>query len=477
MTAVVGDGGDGERLGMAMLDQGTIVAVATPEGRGGLAVVRLSGPDALAIAHRVAPDAGLDGAVDSHRARLTTVCWPDGADPAAAETGLAPGQALDQALALPMLAPGTYTGEDVVEFFCHGGVMPARLVVAACRAAGAVTAGPGEFTRRAFLNGRLTLDQAEAVADLIDTEHAVGARASLAQLRGALDRRLAGIEEPLRGLLARLEGSLEFAEHEDASPPVGEVRAVLADAASSVDALLSLAPAGRRLREGVQVVLAGPPNAGKSSLFNALLGRDRALVDAAPGTTRDVVTDTLELGGLLFVIHDTAGLRDAAEGVEARGVSRARDVMAAADLVLRIEPLGEAPLATPAPVSADVAVIEVRTKSDLVDRAPGGDAVITSSATGAGIDALRAAMLDAARRDGLGEAAAAGVVLNQRHQDRLRSCRDHLAQVTAAVDDGAGDEVVASLLAVALQDLGAISGRVFTEQMLGDVFNRFCVGK
>jgi tRNA modification GTPase len=474
MTAVA-DGDGVERTGMAILDQGTIVAVATPEGRGGLAVVRLSGPDALAVARRVAPDAGLDDPVDSHRARLATLHWPADAD--ASGAGQAPGQALDQALVLPMLAPGTYTGEDVVEFFCHGGVMPARLVVAACRAAGAQAAGPGEFTRRAFLNGRLSLDQAEAVADLIDAEHAVGARASLAQLRGALDERLAGIEQPLRDLLARLEGSLEFAEHEDASPPIDEVRAALAAAAHAVDALLSLAPAGRRLREGVQVVLAGPPNAGKSSLFNALLDRDRALVDAAPGTTRDVVTDTLELDGLLFVIHDTAGLHDAAEGVEARGVTRAREVVAAADLLLRVSPLPEPADAAPAAAPDACVVIDVRTKSDLVDPAPGGDAIVTSSVTGYGIDELRGAMLDAARRDGLGEAAAAGVVLNQRHQDRLRSCRDHLARVAAAQDDGAGDEVIASLLAVALQDLGAISGRVFTEQMLGQVFNRFCVGK
>ena len=462
-----------------MLDSGTIVALATAEGKSGLAVVRLSGPDALAVARRILPDGGLAEPVTSHRARLAMVHWPQDAvggdgDPEA-------GAPLDQTLVLPLLAPNSYTGEDTVEFSCHGGALPARLVAAACRAAGARSAGAGEFTRRAFLNGRLSLDQAEAVADLIDAEQVAGARAALAQLRGALDRQLADIEEPLRALLAELEGSLEFAETEAVGPTREQVCTVLVDARRRVADLLALVPAGRRLREGIQVVLAGPPNAGKSSLFNALLGRERALVDDAPGTTRDVVSDSIELEGLRFVLHDTAGLHAAAAGVEALGIARTHEVLDAADIVLDLRPLAMIAKLPDESITAPngSTLLAVWTKSDQVNEQTSGEndvsGIVTSSLTGHGLPELRKAMLEAARAGGLADAAARGVVLNERHRDRLLACREALDQILEAA--AAGDEVVASLLAVSLQELGAISGRVFTEQILGAVFGRFCIGK
>jgi tRNA modification GTPase len=455
-------------------DSTTIVAVATAAGKAGLAVVRLSGPEAVAIARRLLPGGALDDPVVSHRARLATVAWPDHAEGAAPSTSPPPGTVIDQVLLLPLLTPASYTGEDTVEFSCHGGALPARQVVAACRAAGALAAPPGEFTRRAFLNGRLSLDQAEAVADLIDAEHAAGARAALEQLRGALRREVGAIEEPLRSLLARLEGAMEFGDGEVVGPGADEIRRVLGDARRAVVDLVALAPAGRRLRDGVQVVLAGPPNAGKSSLFNALLANERALVDAEPGTTRDVITDSLDLDGLRFVLHDTAGLHQDAAGIEARGIERTRDAVAAADIVLELRPVTGALASVHEPVQAPdgSATIVVVTKGDLD---PGATGLVTSSITGRGLDQLRAALLDAARELGLAEAEARGVILNERHADRLVACRDQLDQVIAAVD--AGDEVVASLLAAALQDLGTISGRIFTEQLLGDIFGRFCVGK
>ena len=458
-----------------MLDSGTIVAVATAEGKSGLAVVRLSGPEALNVARRILPDGLLAEPVTSHRARLAMVRWP--ADVASSTGDPEAGTPLDQVLVLPLLAPNSYTGEDTIEFSCHGGALPARLVSAACRAAGARSAGPGEFTRRAFLNGRLSLDQAEAVADLIDAEHAAGARAALYQLRGALDEQLAAVEDPLRALLAELEGSLEFTETEEMGPAPEQVRDVLTETRRRVADLLALVPAGRRLRDGVQVALAGPPNAGKSSLFNSLLGRERALVDDAPGTTRDVVSESIELEGLRFVLHDTAGLHEAAAGVEARGIALTHEVLDAADIVLYLRPLAAGLPAMAEPVAAPVGstLLSVWTKGDLENAATCTSGLVTSSLTGDGIPELKQMILDVARDDGLADAVARGIVLNERHRDRLVACQEALGQVLDAVD--AGDEVVASLLAVSLQELGAISGRVFSEQILGAVFNRFCIGK
>jgi tRNA modification GTPase len=466
--------------GAEMLDDGrTIVAQATPTGRGGVAVVRLSGPDAVAIARRIVPGRALAEPVASHRARLATVVAP-GND---ADGG---GRALDEVLVLPMLAPRSYTGEDTIEFSCHGGSMPARLVVDACLAAGARAATAGEFTRRAFLNGRLSLTEAEAVADLIASEHATGARAALSQLRGGLTRRLAIVEDPLRDLLAQLEGSLEFGEEAGMEPDRSEVAATLAAAAASIDDLLALVPAGRWLRDGVQVVLTGAPNAGKSSLFNALVGDDRVIVDETPGTTRDAVASVEEWEGVRVVLHDTAGVREHGDRIESKGMARTRERIANADVVLALVPADGSAARLPLEVPDSATVIEVVTKGDLAaadamgqdeDESSGTATMITSSVTGAGLDRLRDAVVSVARDARLEEAASAGIVLNQRHQARLIAVRDGLATLRGVVDDEAGDEVIASLLGAVLQDLGSVSGRVFTERLLGEVFHRFCVGK
>lgn len=472
---------------MAILERDTIVAVATPEGRGGLAVVRLSGPRAVVMARRLVAGGTLAEPVTSHHARLATLRWPD---PDASEDEPTrtsaetlppigpiptPGTALDQAVVLPQLAPASYTGEDTVEFICHGGLLPARLVTAACRAAGARAATAGEFTRRAFLNGRLSLAQAEAVADLIAAEHAAAAGAALTQLRGGMNRQIAAIERPLRDLLADLEGAIEFGEDAGARPAEAEVHDVLREALRQVEALLALGSAGRQLREGVQVVLTGPPNAGKSSLFNALLGDRRALVDTEPGTTRDVITAPLELDGLLFVLHDTAGLHAQASGVEALGIDRARRQISAADIILDLRPVGEADRqegTDPALASAAGAIMRVWTKGDL-GSARGG--LVTSALSGQGVAQLRELLLAQARRGGIDASVQLGVVLNQRHEDRLRSCAQVLSLLLE--EPLVGDEVVAGMLAGVLQDLGSVSGRVFSERLLDDVFARFCVGK
>ncbi len=461
-----------------MLDD-TIVAVATPEGQGGLAVVRLSGPAALPIARRIVSGNALGEPVASHRARLAVLRWPLEGLPVAEFSGaVTPGQELDEALVLPLLSPHGYTGEDTVEFSCHGGWLPARLVAAACQAAGARAAGPGEFTRRAFLNGKLSLDEAEAVADLIQAEHAAGARAALAQLRGGLEREIAGLADPLRALLVAIEGAMEFADEEDAGPPPAEVAAVVAASLARGEDLAATAGAGRRLREGVQVVLAGPPNVGKSSLFNALLGEDRVLVDAEAGTTRDVVSARVVRGGLLYVLHDTAGLREDGGRVEQLGMRRTEQAVAAADVVLHLTAAGDDATASVA-APAGSAAVTVITKGDLrPDASSPAGAVPTSSLTGAGLGELWRRIEQEAQAANLHSLAARGILLNARHQARLRACHGHLAQLAASLRAGpVTPDIVATALRLALLDLDEISGRVFTEQLLADIFARFCVGK
>ncbi len=452
------------------MEKDTIVALATPEGEGGLAVVRLSGPDAVAVAGRVFESRRFGPKIESHRAVYGILFSPTEEN----ETSYP----VDQVLALPLLEPHSYTGEDTVEFFCHGGRMAARMVVAACRAAGARPAGPGEFTRRAFLNGKLSLDQAEAVADLIHADSEASARGAIRQLLGGLDDQLSAIENPLLELLSRIEGSLEFVEEEEADVPAEEILGALKESCAKVDELLAMAPAGRLLRDGIHVVLAGPPNVGKSSLFNALLEEDRAIVDGEAGTTRDVISARLVHEGTMFVFHDTAGLRDDPGRVEKMGIDRTWKKVGEADLVLLLSSPND-----PAPNSIegyDAPVIPVMTKVDLIDAAKTNkdNRIRVSGTTGQGLPELWAALDLAVRGFRLREAVTMGVVLNERHLHKLDACRSDLKVLIHELEsDEPGDEVIGTMLSSILSQMGEVSGRVFTEQLLESVFQRFCVGK
>ena len=447
----------------------TIAAVATPEGEGGLAVVRLSGPRALEFATTLLSDEGKRAELRSHQAFLGVPRCPRSRDE------------LDEALVLPMVAPGSYTGEDTVEFYCHGGLLPARLVTEACLELGARPAGPGEFTRRAFLNGRLSLEQAEAVADLIGAENRLAAKGALRQLRGGFKRRMTSLEKPLLELLAKLEGGLEFGEEAELAVPGERIAAALDDALDRVDRLLAHAKAGRQLREGVQVTFVGEPNAGKSSLFNALLGEPRALVDNEPGTTRDIVEAQIRHRGCTFSLHDTAGLRDDGGRVEAMGVARARDAAAAADLVVQVVDLASGARDADPPLEREASVLVVGAKADLVTEAElqrvADSVFVTSARDGRGVEALKDALHAAAAAERLDAAASLGVVLNRRHVHRLTAFRGNLQELRANAGTGTAQEVVCSMLHAALCDLGEITGRVFTEKLLGEIFGRFCVGK
>ncbi len=303
----------------------TIAAIATPPGEGAVALLRVSGPEATAIASRVCVPAR-GGSLEKISLRRQVRARAHAAD----------GATLDEVLVTRFAAPASYTGEDVVEISGHGGPLVARRLLEAVVAAGARVAAPGEFTQRAFLNGKLDLTQAEAVMDLIRAHSDLALRAANEQLGGGLGRRIESLREGLLNLVAHVEAHIDFPD-EDISPETGAaLLARLDDARAQVAALLDTARPGRILREGLRTAIVGEPNVGKSSLLNALAGRDRAIVSATPGTTRDTIEEYVAVGGLALRLVDTAGLREASDAIEREGIARAHREVAAADLVLQV---------------------------------------------------------------------------------------------------------------------------------------------
>lgn len=438
----------------------TIAAIATAPGRGGVAVVRISGPDAFRVAAAVCGrrvEAAQAGRFFHSTFR----------DPAC-------GSPLDDGLLLVFAAPRSYTGEDVVELQGHGGSVAPRRVLEACLAAGARLARRGEFTERAFLNGRLDLGAAEAVIDLVDAKTARAADDAVARLAGAASRPFERMYADAIDLSSRVEHALDFSEDE-LPPGFDAALAAGVDALSSrVEAKLSTAREGRILREGALVVLAGPPNAGKSSLLNALLGADRAIVSATAGTTRDAIEDWAEIGGWPVRLVDTAGLRATGDAVEAEGVARAEDLIARADLVLRLSPADAEPSAAGA-AGDSPREIRVCSKCDLGAMSPSG-ARRVSARTGEGLDALRGDIANrlaklAARRD---EETGADVTTRQRAC--LLDAQGALARARSALD--LPDLVLAANeLRAAAEAIGRVLGKVYSDDLLDALFSRFCVGK
>ena len=421
----------------------TIVALATPLGEGGLAVLRVSGPTAFAVVDACFHPTGTrhrkPSAAESHTVHLGQVAWA--------------GRAVDEVLVSVFRAPRSFTGEDTVEVSCHGGVLVTRLVLEALLAAGARAAEPGEFTQRAFLNGRLDLAQAEAVADLIHARTEVALDVARHQLAGRLSDRIRALREQLMNTLAHVEAHLDFPD-EDISPDTGA--ALLARMESGrelLDALLRTAPEGQLLRRGLRVAILGRPNAGKSSLLNILLGHDRAIVSPVPGTTRDTIEETANVRGLPVVFVDTAGLRETVDGLEAEGIRRSRAAAGRAELLLHVLDAGE-PLHP-----EDVALLQetsgrprilVLNKVDrprtLVLPAQEGDGVPVvevSCVDGTGVEALKDALKATVWRGGVG-GEALEVAINARHQDALVRARQAVGGAEAAWRDGATREVVAA---------------------------------
>ncbi|MBR9978245.1 MAG: tRNA uridine-5-carboxymethylaminomethyl(34) synthesis GTPase MnmE [Bacteroidetes bacterium] len=456
-----------------MMSTDTVAAIATPPGTAGLAVLRLSGSRSIEIASAVFTGADLR-AVHSH-----TVHYGKVRD--------SHGEVLDEVLVSVFRAPQSYTGEDSVEISCHGGTLLARSVLQALLDAGARHAEAGEFTRRAFMNGRMDLTQAEAVADLIHAQSQQARRASLRQLEGSLSEYIGAIREQLLHIASMLELSLDFVEEDVAFLSNEELHAVISDAMVRIRSALESYGSGRLLRDGIRVVLLGCPNVGKSSLLNALLGADRAIVTDVPGTTRDFIEEALLLRGVLFRMVDTAGLRDTGDTVELHGIARTHAMLREADVVCLLSEAagGEDMLETACTLAElgkdDARLIPLFTKSDLVpaaerDRLRGIGLPVSVLESG-GLDLLRERLFEVARS--LHDTTEAGSVLvtNARHADCLRLSLAALQRADDALQGGATEEFVSVEVRDATTVLGEIIGEVTSDDVLNGIFSRFCIGK
>ncbi len=454
----------------------TIVAVSTAPGPGAVALVRMSGPGAGRILGVLAPRLG---ALPEPR-RVTLVELRDPED----------GELLDRALATFFAGPASYTGEDVVEISCHGGALVPEMILEACVQAGARRADPGEFTRRAYLRGKVDLLQAEAVADLVQARSRALHRAALTQLERGLSARVAGLREALVHVEALLVHHIDFPEEDEPPVPVErivrEVEVVLRD----MDALLATAPEGELLREGALAVLAGRPNAGKSSLYNALLGEERAIVTEEPGTTRDALVATVELGGFPFRLVDTAGLRQADERVERIGIEVTRRYLERADVVLLCCPCDAEVSEEERAFVRDAGhapIVWVSTKADLVGPEEGGppadllgglaDTVRVSVDTGEGLDRIRRVLPGLVYAGVVTASPDAPVLTRSRHRRGLESARAEVEAFRLALAGGLPAEVAASHLRPAETALEEVLGTISTETVLDVVFAEFCVGK
>jgi tRNA modification GTPase len=443
----------------------TIVAAATPPGRGGVGIVRVSGPLAGPIAR------ALMGRVPLAR-YATNACFR-----------AADGAAIDAGLALYFPAPHSYTGEDVLELHGHGGPVPIGALVARAVELGARRALPGEFTQRAYLNDRMDLAQAEAVADLIDAGSEAAARAALRSLQGEFSARVRALDEALAQLRAHVEATIDFPTDEIDFLADGALAARLADVRAQCAALQATARQGRMLTEGLTVVIAGAPNAGKSTLLNHLAGHEAAIVTEVPGTTRDVLRERILIGGVPVLLLDTAGLRDSQDVIETEGMRRAREAMAQADRVLFVvdaeaDPQATAFAAERARLPALVPVTVVWNKCDLcqpvLPEAPDVPHLTVSARSGAGLDPLRAHLLEAAgfQRQDSGLLSA-----RQRHLEALAATAAHVAAAAARCGAKGEGELVAEELRAAQRALGEITGAGTADELLGRIFANFCIGK
>lgn len=438
----------------------TIAAVATPAGTGAVALLRVSGGGAREIFTKV----WKGGELRPRYAVLGSV--------------MEAGAVLDSVLATYFKGPASFTGEDTVEISCHGGVLVTRRILEALLRAGARVAEPGEFTQRAWLNGKLDLTQAEAVMDVISAQTDAALRAAQRQLEGAIGTRVLGLRDELLGVLAHVEAYIDFPE-EDISPDTGAVlRGNIAAVHGGIGRLLATAEEGRILREGARTVLAGVPNAGKSSLLNRLLGCERAIVSEMPGTTRDTIEEVISLRGVPLRLVDTAGLRESADAIEREGVARTRRMVETADLVVEVV---DASL----PARDRVELPDEKVKHVLVlNKADLGvheswqerGGVFVSCVTGEGMESLTNAILRALS-DGVQAFTGMEAAVNARHKACLERAAGALRAALEQLDAGAAPEFVALDLREALESLGEIVGRTDTEDLLGVIFSRFCIGK
>ena len=443
----------------------TIAAIATPAAAAGIGIVRVSGPGSARIARALGGKRA-----KSHIIHFAT--FRDGG-----------GTVLDRGLILFFAAPKSYTGEDVLELHAHGSPVVLDLLLKRVLELGARPARPGEFTERAFLNGKLDLIQAEAVADLIASGSAAAARAAQRSLDGEFSQKVRQVFELLVRLRAWLEAALDFPEEEIDFLAAPQLMAQLTALRVEAAALMAAARRGVVLRDGLHVVIVGRPNTGKSSLLNALAGSERAIVTAVPGTTRDVLRENIELEGIVLTVVDTAGLRDSQDVVEREGMRRARAELAQADVAILVSENGriEADRALLSDCPTQVQRLIVQNKIDLDDDAPRIERsadreskILLSARRGDGLHLLRAEL---ARLAGRGDAAAGAFSARRRHVDALTQVCDHLGSAAAALAEHRGGELAAEDLRLAQRTLGELTGEYRSDDLLGAIFSTFCIGK
>ena len=459
----------------------TIAAISTPPGRGGIGIVRLSGPQSAEIAARLVR---LRQSMEHARARLADVL-DEPAESAAAE---ASGEPIDEALLTWFAAPNSYTGEDLVEIAAHGSPVVLEMLLRRAVDLGARLAEPGEFTQRAFLSGKLDLTQAEAVRDLIEAQTLTQARQAASQMGGALSRRVQPLKQSLVELIAQLEAGIDFAEDDLDVTPQAEIARRIGELQPPLAALEASFARGRIVHDGLTLAIVGRPNAGKSSLFNRLVQRDRAIVTATPGTTRDTVTERISLDGIPLELVDTAGLRETFEEVEQLGIARSREALADAALVLVVldatQPLNDEERSLLAAVEDRPAIVAIN-KSDIgaangvaTDLSAAASAHMvalpTSALTGEGIAALRERILALATG---GAASEPGLLTSLRHQQAIATTRAALADAAHANTNRIPHEMILIDLYRALWALDSLTGQTTRDDILNLIFSTFCIGK
>ena len=455
------------------MSEDTITAIATPLGEGGLAVIRISGPAALAVADRSFVPGGRHSRKPSEAVTHTIHYGKI----------VRQNRQVDEVLLAIMRAPRTYTREDVVEITCHGGILSAKTVLDTILENGARLAHPGEFTKRAFLSGRLDLVQAESVVDLIHSRTELALIAANEQLTGKLSRRIGQLRDDLMNVLAHVEAHIDFPDEDIAPHAREELTARVERAVVYMEELLRTANEGRILRRGIRVAIIGRPNAGKSSLLNQLLGRNRAIVSTIPGTTRDTIEETANVRGLPMMFVDTAGLRETGDEIEEEGVRRSREALAQAELILHVfdssDTLTEADKRYLADF-ADKKRILTRNKIDLptkLELPRSGAAVVNVCClTGQGIEQLKDAIKELVWAGEI-KSEMLEVMINARHQDALKRAHQAAVHSLGAFRSGATIELVALDLRSAVAAVGEIVGKTANEDLLNSIFSQFCIGK
>ncbi|MEN6414017.1 MAG: tRNA uridine-5-carboxymethylaminomethyl(34) synthesis GTPase MnmE [Veillonellales bacterium] len=461
-----------------VFEEDTISAIATAPGEGGIGIVRVSGPQALVVADRLFR--GVKGKkvqdIGSYQAAYGHIVDPQSE------------AFIDEVLLLVMRSPRSYTREDVVEIHCHGGSVPLKNILRLTLLTGARLADPGEFTKRAFLNGRLDLTQAEAVMDVIRAKTDSSLRMAMGQLSGRLSAAIHRLRHEILGMVAHLEAAIDFPEEDIEELTAAETARQAAAVLTDLERLLATAQTGRILRDGLETVIIGKPNVGKSSLLNALLGEERAIVTDVPGTTRDVIEEYVNIRGVPLKIVDTAGIRETADVVEQLGVKRARQFVAKADLVLLLLDASQALSVEDKEIltllkgrqavvlinKSDLPqVLDLATVSALV---PNQQILWISVTAGTGLDQLEQCIVDMVYGGRL-QQGEGGFVNNLRQADLLSQARQHLQDVLAAIDAGMPPDCIVIDLRDAWDKLGEITGDTVGEDMIQQIFTRFCIGK